>query len=124
MTAKRSDVEVFGLPCDKMAGLVRQVIAEHSEYRNPHSPSERVYHVTVKPSLFFLPTRMAIELVPRERETLVRVRAVSQPWVIGDIFGSYHRFIQDLLSRLREKVLICDNTDPALPATPRGTRGG
>ena len=108
MTVRRSAAQSYELEVGHVATYVRQVLDTHSIYKRA---SERVsangttiiFYTNVQPDIpLILGTDMYVSLEPTAGHTQVTIKVESQPWIFGDIFGMYDRYISTFFSRLRE----------------------
>ena len=105
MTVRRSAQQSFKLDKISLARYVRSVLATKTIYKDLREYGDgSSFLVNVKPSPLLLGTNMRIDLHEEDSNTIVTVTAQSQPWMIGDAFGFYDRYIADFLSGLRRAV--------------------
>lgn len=104
MTVSLTDKQYFKATIEDVARCVRKVLYGDSLYRGVvESPDGLQFSFIYQPRMpFLLPTDMTIELYGMPSETAVIIGTVSQPFVVGDIFGSYDHYIADLFKKLNK----------------------
>ena len=100
VTMQRSAQQLFKVDRSVVVENVRHVLEQDSNYRGVAMLEGGDYEAHIKPSFVTLPTKMVILTKDVGSGTNVTVTVSSQPFVLGDAFGMYDRFIQDFLSRL------------------------
>ncbi|HYO50289.1 MAG TPA: hypothetical protein VEW94_10605, partial [Chloroflexia bacterium] len=107
---RRSAARSYELEVGQVAAYVRQVLDTHSIYKRTtervsDNGTTRIFYTNVQPDIpLILGTDMYVSLEPTGGQTQVTIKVESQPWIYGDIFGMYERYISTFFSRLSEEA--------------------
>ena len=105
MAVYRSKVAYFSGSEWDVIIAVRKVLNSSPTYENTlELEGHRRFQTNVKPNVLFLSTPMSITIHSINGEVVVKVETQSQPWVMGDIFDMYNRYINNFLRELNVAV--------------------
>ncbi len=104
MTVRRQKEAIFQTPKTVVVECVRKVLHSNPFYTHVVESIEGSFLTLVQPNFLFLDTPMTILLETIETGTLIKVTTESQPFILGDIFNFYNRYITDFLTVLKEEI--------------------
>ncbi len=105
MTVTRKDTALFNVDKAKLTESTRKILNKRFIYRDiREARNGTAFTTTIKPSPWFLGTRMDIDIEAVGPITTVTVRTKSQPWILGDVFDYYNQYIADFLNTLKQDV--------------------
>ena len=107
MTVRQQAEQVFNVEPRVLAAHVHHVLAENNQYRTPTENDDlTIFTTNVKPFIpgvdwLLLGTRMTIVIHRNGQTTKVIAKTESQPFILGDAFAMYERYIRDFFARLQ-----------------------
>src|SRR5947207_154716 len=105
MTVRQIGQQTFNADKAHTAAYVRRVLSKNQSYRRiKESEDGTVFRTNVKPNFLLLGTDMKVDLNQADSGTKITVTVKSQPWMMGDAFGFYERYIRDFFSALRAVI--------------------
>ncbi len=104
MTVKRQKSVVFNKPIELVMERIRIVLASNKKYTETIEGVDGSFLTLVQPNPLLLDTPMRIMVEWNGDDTVVKVSTKSQPFVWGDIFGVYNRYINEFFKMLEEEI--------------------
>jgi hypothetical protein len=90
---------------DEVVEQARKILLGNPAYKNTKEQDKGCFVTNVKPSWWLLGTAMTVRITGGEDSTtIVQVSTKSQPFIMGDVFDYYNRYIQEFLSALQQTV--------------------
>ncbi len=107
MTVRRSHTGTYAPPPDRIAAIIRDVLAKGRpsyKYTNVVESPAHQWTARIRPVWWpvLLSTRIHIQCVEANGGSSVTVNTVSQFYIMGDVFDFYRRYIHDLLTAIDE----------------------
>lgn len=122
MVVVRSMEQVYNLSPGVVTEQVESVIRSSTAYklvRKSRIADETQVIARVNSRIpLTLSTDFIIEVRPTQDKTVVRMTTRSQPWIMGDIFGMYDRYLTNFAGQL-QNFLSVTPISQTTPATPR-----
>ena len=104
MTVRRQGEATFDSDKASLVDHTRTILAANPIYKDTQESADGSFTTRVKPGFFLASTPMTISFEKVGETTVVVVSTTSQPFIIGDRWGYYHRYIQDFLKELKRLV--------------------
>ena len=104
MTVRRQGEATFSIDRAILAAQTRSILAANPIYKNTKESEDGSFVTSVKPNFYLASTPMTISFEEVGANTTVKVSTTSQPFIIGDRWGMYQRYIQDFLQELKRVV--------------------
>jgi hypothetical protein len=90
---------------DEVVEQARKILLGNPAYKNTKEQDKGCFVTNVNPSWWLLGTAMTVRITGGEDSTtIVQVSTKSQPFIMGDVFDYYNRYIQEFLSALQQTV--------------------
>lgn len=103
MTVQRQAQLLVSRDAHHVSQLLRDILASNAIYKHVREEDGgTVFVTTIKPHWWLLGTTMIIMLSPHDSDTMVKAQIISQPWIVGDAFGFYERYLSELLGAVGE----------------------
>jgi hypothetical protein len=114
MTVCRTVDEFLKVNRTAAAQAVRRVLESNPRYRNTAEMAQDSRFATnIKPSWWLLGTNMSVSLADCDTGTMVTVQTRSQPYIMGDIFCCYDRYIRHFLEKVKSEAGLSGRNDQA-----------
>ncbi len=105
MTVRQIGKQTFNVPKGIVTEHTERILRMSRVYRRVHAHNNGVEFLTnIKPNFLLLGTDMVVALQDVDSSTLVTVTMRSQPFIIGDAFGLYFRYVQGFLAALKQEL--------------------
>ena len=104
MTVKRQRSVTYNATKEIVAEGVRKVLAANRNYTDTVEGIDGSFFTLVQPNPLLLDTPMRITIEQNSDNTTVSVSTKSQPFIWGDIFGYYNKYITNFLSALEKEI--------------------
>ena len=104
MTVRRQGETTFSIDRAILAAHTRNILAANPIYKNTKESADGSFTTSVKPNFFLASTPMTVSFENVGANTTVKVSTTSQPFIIGDRWGMYQRYIQDFLQELKRAI--------------------
>jgi len=104
MTVRRQGEATYNIDRAILVGYTRTILAANPIYKNTKESGDGSFITSVKPSFPLAGTPMTISFEQVGANTIVKVSTTSQPFIIGDRWGYYNRYIRDFLEELKRAV--------------------
>jgi hypothetical protein len=104
MTVCRTATEFLRASRATVAQAVRRTLEGDPRYRNVMElVQDSRFAVSVKPSWWLLGTDMLVSLADADTGTVITVETKSQPYIVGDVFCFYDRYIRHFLAKVKSE---------------------
>jgi hypothetical protein len=104
MTVRRQGEATFSIDRAILAEQTRSILAANPIYKNTKESADGSFITSVKPNFYLASTPMTISFEAVGANTTVKVSTTSQPFIIGDRWGMYQRYIQEFLQELKRAI--------------------
>jgi hypothetical protein len=101
MTVRRLGEATFNTDRAILVATTRTILAANPTYKNTQENGDGSVTTSVKPAFYLASTPMRISFEEVGANTIVKVSTTSQPFIIGDRWDTYNRYIQDFLQELK-----------------------
>lgn len=107
VTYRRIAKQTFIADQNVLAEYTLEVLKARDKYRNVREgrqSSGTTFTTNIKPNILLLGVDMRVTLERIEASTLATATIISQPWIIGDAFGFYDRYLESFISDLDDAL--------------------
>jgi hypothetical protein len=116
MTVRVAAKQTFRLDKADMKSYIQDVLYHDPLYKRVSEGNNGTYFsAVVQPNVpLVLGTDMTVTLHEIDGETIVQVKIESQPFVIGDVFGMYYRYLTAFFRKLDDAIKLERHDNMAL----------